>query len=513
MADSQMPFRDKRAVLQKPPSGRVHFSINPAIHHHAREPNITSSQHLLFDPCASQAVKYPHRTRPLSAKASLGSVKTSSSLPELNTDYVQYQRQRILTRSQQQQTNAELHAVGVNKKKIFWNREGSTEVPSTSSKHLLFEPVSRQISASSNSHDNQRKKRPQSAKARLEHNDKPSNARVQNNRNINFNVIHQPGHSNGVRRPQSAKVKETTSLISLRKRPTSAKARLDSGVSKEPLKTKTLELETHVVPKEKSRSVEDEKGLEFPYKLVDKKDAVVIPTEEVKCNQKRKDIPKGISMLAPYLTENIPPEWCGVDPASCLVFLPSLLCYIDDDLPLVPPIQQSSDTIPYSSVQEPTKPYDPKKLFHYTMNKNKGEDESVLCDDVNIYSKDGTLLHDHSKYNGRRTRDVIEQEIEDLEQLLQGIGRAESDNIIVQYQYDINLLQREVRKTLRQTRHIRSPEDPPDLFGLKEFCKEHDKIIARIKHQRELCVQELSEIEAELGMQMQHDIMKEYKKV
>ncbi|XP_077980333.1 uncharacterized protein LOC144435615 [Glandiceps talaboti] len=544
MAEDLTPNRilqDSKAVRNKPPSGKspIHVTYTAA-NQYAREVNSTSSRHLLFEPSktAIQEVKYPLRKRPLSAKATLTTTSNLQTLQLEENDYIKQQRQQ----TQKRESNKE---EGVHN--YTQNQSGKTsrceslppkvqsappKVQSSTSKHLLFEPVilPKQLSSpsllDSNSivHNN---RRPQSAKARLEYGEKStlrSNHDTKTTRFSNNKFHHSQSDSSITQqhvirqRPQSAKfAKEKDSAIQrdARRRPTSAKPWIEYNKEREPIKAKTLEIGLKSEPCRDKPTVERGDSAaqsiivaHFPYKLAGKTEEPKYKKEEKERENLRR-LPKGIAALGPFLTEDIPIEWCGVDPKSCLVFLPSLL-YQDGDLPVLPPVQEADDVIPHVMVPAPLKPFDPKRLFHYTGDKSRSES---VTGDSRIYSSDGKVLHDNSKYTIGRTKDVIRKEIDDLEKLLQGIGRAESDNIVVQYQHDINVLQREVRKTLRQARHIKGPvpeEEPPDLFGLRQFYREHDEVIARIKQRREVCLQELYEYEAELGMHIQREVMKEY---
>ncbi|XP_070580660.1 uncharacterized protein [Ptychodera flava] len=528
MADQHIQKRasqDNRGVLSKPPSGRPVIQVKTtAVHTLPRELNVKSSKHLLFEPSDSDLhqVKYPLQKRPLSAKASFSTTPNIQTLNLEDNDYVKYQRQQA--QAKRDSSCAKSPDPGKGSKTVKIESESSSSLGGT--KHLLFEPVeikrqSPSPSAQVSSSTEKFKRRPQSAKARLESSRQLSQSIAQSKKTTRFSAnkqcygnVEDTSKRISVRqRPQSAKfAKEKDSAQGHRQRPMSAKPRLDCHAEREALKGKTLEIDLKGSGTEKdnvhdTNTTHSAIDVTFPYKLSDTVDEPK-PKKEEKEKEYYHGIPRGIAALAPFLTQDIPQEWCGIDPKCCLVFLPSLL-YQDEDLPQVPPPQQPDDVIPHKLVPPTPPPFDPKKLFHYTGDKSRSE--SVMCDHT-IYSSEGKVLHDPSKY-AVRTRDVIQREIEDLENLLQGIGRAESDNIVVQYQHDINILQREVRKTLRKARHIRtsSPEEEPmDVFGLRQFYREHDETIQRIKRQRDACMQELSELEAQLGMQIQREVMKEY---
>ncbi|XP_072027767.1 uncharacterized protein [Amphiura filiformis] len=260
-----------------------------------------------------------------------------------------------------------------------------------------------------------------------------------------------------------------------------------------------------------------------------------------------RSIPKGILQLAPWLTDEAPIELCGVDPKTCLVFLPCL-ADMEDLPPELPPVQHYDEcVIPYTVMPKAPKPFNPKKLFHYDVERHIQEAEAYY-DRRNIYSVDGRLLHTGRKYGQQRTADIIKQEIEDLEGLLAGIGRADGNSIVVQYQEEINKLQRDVRQTLAQCPNLYSmlmtsrvchlnaeclvaceyvkrncgssldmkkkpEEEPPDVTGLRAFIREREEVISKIKARREACIAELDSmaIEADLGMTMQKEVLEAIK--
>ncbi|XP_071486392.1 uncharacterized protein [Diadema antillarum] len=228
-------------------------------------------------------------------------------------------------------------------------------------------------------------------------------------------------------------------------------------------------------------------------------------------------LPKGIAALASWLTPGIPADWIGVDPESCLVFLPSLRSQTEC-LPVVPPPQASDDLLPHKPAPPAPKPFDPRKLFHYNVEKNlpahmKGESavrpksRPGTGRRGRIYSLDGQLLHDQSKYSKNRTIQTIEQELADLEMLLTGVGREGSANIVVQYQHEINLLKQATSETIIKCRLLRRPkpkvEEPPDLTGLRAYIREREGVLVTIRARREECLAELRQVEESLGMSSQ----------
>lgn len=228
--------------------------------------------------------------------------------------------------------------------------------------------------------------------------------------------------------------------------------------------------------------------------------------------RKTRAVPASIAALTPWLTTNVNQKLIGIDPQTCLVFLPADTNL--EDLPVVPAPQRATDQLCYSRKIKEPKSFDPKKLFHYDVEKNRSWSADHACnhnrsEDVTeiqkIFGRNGTLLYDGSNYHRNRTKDVIEKEIKDLEKLLEGIGNEDGSSIIMQYQHDINQLQAAVKETLSE--YDKGPterveETPSDLMGLRAYLKEKEKIIRRIRERREKCIEELEGLEEEFGIRV-----------
>ncbi|XP_038068159.1 uncharacterized protein LOC119737693 [Patiria miniata] len=355
----------------------------------------------------------------------------------------------------------------------------------------------------------------QSAKARLI----PSSS----SSNVKDNTILPRGGVRDRQRPSSANVPQ---------REAGNRHRPGSAIGNRPVPKQFLTFETK---EQKSRPESAEKcgtgnspkdvGL---YKMAafDVKDAEIKRWKERKKDQQEivdRSIPEDIAQLRPWLTEDVPMDWCGVDSSSCLIFLPSLLHQVDD-LPVVPPVQRADDVMPHTVIPPPPKPFDPKKLFHYDVEKHippepTYESRNQTQARRGIYAADGSLLHDEERYSVNRTQEIIRKEIEDLENLLQGIGNADSSNVMVQYQADISKLQWSVKDTLVKCYQIEShfqkdkPEEPSDLLGLRAYIKEKEEILKQIKARREACLLELERLESEVGMTMQSQVLQVFKRL
>ncbi|XP_028415930.1 uncharacterized protein LOC114539489 isoform X2 [Dendronephthya gigantea] len=144
-----------------------------------------------------------------------------------------------------------------------------------------------------------------------------------------------------------------------------------------------------------------------------------------------------------------------------------------------------------------------RHMFHQKFSTNynylENEDQSFQCQ--HGQKQQGKL---ESRENMKRleTSEIIMQEIEELEQLLQGYGNPNSSSIVNLYQHEITTLKEMVVTTLRDyTFNVNIPEEmAPEIFhgDLFEFLAHHDKTIAAIKEKRDACVRELARLEKEL---------------
>ncbi|XP_046574071.1 uncharacterized protein LOC124282146 [Haliotis rubra] len=186
-------------------------------------------------------------------------------------------------------------------------------------------------------------------------------------------------------------------------------------------------------------STEDLTSKGFPYVLSsDSGKANKDPSESIR------SMPACLEPLRPWLNTDISKDVIGVDPANCLVFLAG--CY--DDLPEVPPPQGAEDVLACHGQLPPEKaPH--KKYSHPFYNRKLSSEwecnhRSRLLN--KICGEDGTVLH--VRYEGKRTTDVVRKEIQELENLLLGIGSYDSECMMVQYQADITRLREMVDTTL-----------------------------------------------------------------
>ncbi|XP_071796952.1 uncharacterized protein [Asterias amurensis] len=352
----------------------------------------------------------------------------------------------------------------------------------------------------------------QSAKARLV----PSSAN-----NVKDSTILPSGGVRDRQRPRSASGSNPHDVIN-RHRPGSA-------VGNRPVPKQFLVLETKEANPSRGKDLEAgiHDGLES-HKVAsnETEDAQIRRWKERKKEVQKMEqlIPEGLAQLRPWLTQDVPMEWCGVDASSCLVFLP-LLLQDSEDLPVVPPAQGANDVIPHTVIPPPPKPFDPKKLFHYDVEKHippdpTPEQRSHTRQSRNgIYATDGSLLHDQERYLMNRTEEMIQQEIEDLENLIQGIGNADSNNVMSQYQAEISKLQWSVKDTLVKCYQLRShfkddkQDEQTDLLGLRAYIKEKERILNQIKARREACLLELEQLESEIGMTTQGEVMKAFQRL
>ncbi|XP_078692211.1 uncharacterized protein LOC144922366 isoform X2 [Branchiostoma floridae x Branchiostoma belcheri] len=134
-------------------------------------------------------------------------------------------------------------------------------------------------------------------------------------------------------------------------------------------------------------------------------------------------VPSGIRPLTPWLTEDIPPEWCGVDPKECLVFLPSMRT-VDSPPPCIPPMQSPVDELPFTSILPPTKPQNQKKHQRVSREQRRHSEghetpQFGAVQNVEIFSKsDGSLLH--ASNEREKSMKEIRKEIDELDSILRG---------------------------------------------------------------------------------------------
>lgn len=208
-------------------------------------------------------------------------------------------------------------------------------------------------------------------------------------------------------------------------------------------------------------------------------------------------LPSSAHSLEPWITEQDLEPWIGIpaDP-NCFVILPS---GFHPDANCLPPLQSHEDSLLERPVQEIKKYVPPKILHNYNYTENE---DSFQC-------------HHDRKQCGKsepreitkrlRTSEFIRQEIEDLEQLLQGYGNPNSSSIVNRYQYEITKLKEMVIETLRDyTFDVDIPEELESTIfhgDLFEFLARHDEIIAAIKEKRDACMKELARLEQELQQQ------------
>ncbi|CAH1273632.1 Hypp5168 [Branchiostoma lanceolatum] len=211
-------------------------------------------------------------------------------------------------------------------------------------------------------------------------------------------------------------------------------------------------------------------------------------------------VPSGIQPLTPWLTEDIPPEWCGVDPKECLVFLPSLRM-MDSPPPYIPPMQSPEDELPFTDILPPTKPQNPKRQQRVRDQRRHSEGHETpqfgAVQNVEIFSKsDGSLLH--ASNERKKSMKEIRKEIDELDSILQGMEREETDRNVVQQQDSMDDLKHFTNKS-----PMRSPEAKAEgithMQELKEYTEECEEVLASIRKQRQKSLQELAQLHPALA--------------
>ncbi|XP_069124478.1 uncharacterized protein [Argopecten irradians] len=307
---------------------------------------------------------------------------------------------------------------------------------------------------------------------------------------------------------------------------------LNKEVSDEKEKEKEERLKPSVYGLEKKRQIfgSASEGLDsqsapesFPYKLSTEPEGMLQITDGSE-NRKR-SLPEDLEPLRPWLTEDIMEDFIGVDPKTCLVFLPSLIGQDLSDIPEVPPPQSIEAELPYKEKIIP--PEAPKKYEHPFFDgglelhlqgqvNKKPLVEDWVCEHSKthsrIYGEDGSILHDKKgrrRFQGQRTSGVVRKEIKELEELMKGIGTLDTDCSIVKYQAEIDKYRLTHAQTMAMIpeRLLKSPR-PVDTFGVREFCQQHDNIMQQIKEQHKLCLEELATLEVEAGIESERKYFK-----
>ncbi|XP_062613157.1 uncharacterized protein LOC134274897 [Saccostrea cucullata] len=205
--------------------------------------------------------------------------------------------------------------------------------------------------------------------------------------------------------------------------------------------------------------------------------------------------PETLDAIMPWKSECYTKEELGIDPSKCLVFLPSLSVDSYKDLPVVPAPMSADEDLPYKEKVKP--PIVHKKYSHPAWKKKHIVDEwtcSHTKPETTSYGYDFGIFE-------TRTAAVIRKEIEDLENLMKGIGTFDSDCMMVRYQAEIEKFWQTYRDTMALVpeRLLNSPVSV-DTFGLRQFYQEHDEIMLEIRHRHSLCIKELAQLEAEASI-------------
>ncbi|XP_078692210.1 uncharacterized protein LOC144922366 isoform X1 [Branchiostoma floridae x Branchiostoma belcheri] len=213
-------------------------------------------------------------------------------------------------------------------------------------------------------------------------------------------------------------------------------------------------------------------------------------------------VPSGIRPLTPWLTEDIPPEWCGVDPKECLVFLPSMRT-VDSPPPCIPPMQSPVDELPFTSILPPTKPQNQKKHQRVSREQRRHSEghetpQFGAVQNVEIFSKsDGSLLH--ASNEREKSMKEIRKEIDELDSILRGMEREETDNIVVQQQDSMS----DDIKPFTNEAPMRPSEPKAEgithMRELEEYTDECEVVLASIRRQRQESLQELAQLHPALA--------------
>lgn len=87
--------------------------------------------------------------------------------------------------------------------------------------------------------------------------------------------------------------------------------------------------------------------------------------------------------------------------------------------------------------------------------------------------------------------------------------------MLVRYQAEIDNFRKMYEDTMAKIpdRYKYPPEPPEDMFGLRQFYKEHDEVIREIKREHSICLQELALLEVDAGIESDRKYFKKYAKL
>ncbi|KAK3586112.1 hypothetical protein CHS0354_033235 [Potamilus streckersoni] len=245
----------------------------------------------------------------------------------------------------------------------------------------------------------------------------------------------------------------------------------------------------------------------FPYKLADDNNQHSSNMQLVV----QRPIPQTLLPLQPWLTESDGrlEEVIGMDPTRCLVFLP-LLPEDIDDLPEVPEPHAVEEDLPFTDDLTSPGPWNPKKYPH-PFYENREPVEEWICkhkgkcfddpfDEENWIGQ--CASHYQTAASGQWKLETVRKEIQDLENLMRGLGTADSDCMIARYQAEITKLQNDLVLAFEMCpQDLLHPKEPVDTFGLRKFYKEHDEILSEIRERHAQCLKELAVLEKEAGIE------------
>ncbi|WAQ95315.1 hypothetical protein MAR_028005 [Mya arenaria] len=225
---------------------------------------------------------------------------------------------------------------------------------------------------------------------------------------------------------------------------------------------------------------------QFPYKCSDE---CVDKTDNGPTQSDKRTTPATLDPLLPWLQHNIPDGALGVDPSQCLVFLTP----VDwEALPEVPDELGAEEDLPYVRDITSPKPW------------NKQPVEEWVCQhgQTPVPPGEGNVIYRHTVNMPRmRTADVVRKEITELENLMKGVGRQESECGMVQYQSEIAAFKQALQDTLELVpERLKNPPEPVDTFGMKKIFTDHDSAIQGIEARVNECRAELADLELEAGI-------------
>ncbi|XP_059165350.1 uncharacterized protein LOC131947957 isoform X2 [Physella acuta] len=199
-----------------------------------------------------------------------------------------------------------------------------------------------------------------------------------------------------------------------------------------------------------------------------------------------RELPSTLKPLIPWIRHQACSKLVGIDPLKCKVFLSHE--YDSEDLQVLPDAQRASDDLPYICCVET-----PRKQVFREYPKLESKPMNIRPE-----NKRETVENDpHIKTSVPRGIAQIKLEIEEMENLMKGIGSLNGHCSFVQFQAEIQNAQ-EMAKSLIKFSPRTEVLDPTDHFGLLKLYKDHEEIMKILIERRNKCLHELHQLQQNL---------------